>query len=132
MASLETLHADPLDDDAWSWWEGHRLRYNLVLAAAGWLAYAMAVIQAFALGRSMWASFGGAVSTTLFLGLTYLVAMGLANVAYLLGPTIEGWVRPAGVAGYRRAAFAVGLGVSCALAFALPLLRLADLLGYRV
>ena len=37
------------------------------------------------------------------------VVMGFANVFYLLGPAIEGWARPADVAGYRRTAYGMGL-----------------------
>ena len=129
MTSLGTASHDFIPDDAWTWWQGRRLRYNLALAAAGWLAYGLAVAQSFAFGRPMWSSPTGAFSMTLFLGAGYLVLMGFANVVFLLGPTVEGWVRPAGVAGYRRTAFAMGLWGSVALPFVLPLANLALLIG---
>lgn len=131
MTSLGTASHDFIDDDAWTWWQGRRLRYNLTLAAAGWLSYGLAVAQSFALGRPMWQTPVGAFSMTMFLGTGYLILMGFANVAFLLGPTVESWVRPAGVAAYRRAAFAMGLWGSFALPFALPLANLALLIGAR-
>ena len=129
MALLGTASHDFIPDDAWTWWQGRRLRYNLTLAAAGWLAYGLAVAQSFAFGRPMWSSPTGAFSMTLFLGAGYLILMGFANVAFLLGPTVEGWIRPASVAGYRRTAFAMGLWGSFALPFVLPLANLALLIG---
>jgi hypothetical protein len=131
MTSLGTASHEFIPDDAWTWWQGRRLRYNLTLAAAGWLAYGLAVGQSFAFGRPMWLSLTGALSMTLFLGVGYLILMGFANVAFLLGPAVEGWIRPANVAGYRRAAFAMGLWGSFALPFAMPAANLALLIGAR-
>ena len=130
MTSLGTASEFTVDD-AWTWWQARRLRFNLTLAAAGWLAYGLAVGQSFVLGKPMWQSPVGAFSMTLFLGAGYLVLMGFANVAFLLGPTVEGWIRPTGVSAYRRTAFAMGLWGSFALPFALPLANLALLIGAR-
>jgi hypothetical protein len=129
MTSLDTPHTDLLAEDAWSWWQGRRLRYNLGLAGAGWLAYGLAIGQSFAFGRPMWTSLAGAVSMTLFLGVGYLILMGFANVAFLAGPAVESWVRPADLRAYRRTAFAMGYWGSLALAFAFPAANLARLLG---
>ena len=130
MTSLGTA-SEFIVDDAWTWWQARRLRYNLTLAAAGWLAYGLAVAQSFILGKPMWQTPTGAFSMTLFLGAGFLILMGFANVAFLLGPTVEGWIRPARVAGYRRTAFAMGLWGSFALPFAMPLANLALLIGAR-
>jgi hypothetical protein len=116
MTSLGTASHEFIPDDAWTWWQGCRLRYNLTLAAAGWLAYGLAVGQSFAFGRPMWLSLTGALSMTLFLGVGYLILMGFANVAFLLGPA---------------AAFAMGLWGSFALPFAMPAVNLALLIGGR-
>ena len=131
MTSLGSASQDFIDDDAWTWWQARRLRYNLSLAAAGWLAYGLAVGQSFAFGRPLWQTPVSAFSMTLFLGVGYLIAMGFANVAFLLGPAVEGLIRPASVGGYRRTAFAMGLWGSFGLPFALPLANLALLIGAR-
>ena len=122
---------DFIIDDGWTWWQGKRLRYNLPLAAAGWLAYGVAVAQSFVLAKPMWLSPGGAFSMTLFLGVGYLILMGFANVIFLLGPALEGAVRPDAVAGYRRVAFGAILWGSAALAFAMPATHLALLIATR-
>lgn len=132
MTSLDAASHEFIVDDAWTWWQARRLRYNLALAAAGWLAYGLAVGQSFALGRPMWQTPTGAFSMTLFLGVGYLILMGFANVVFLLGPTFEGWTGPRGVGGYRRAAFPAILWGSFALPFVLPLANLALMIGARL
>ena len=129
MTSLGSASHDVFADDAWTWWQGRRLRYNLTLAAAGGLAYGLAVAQSFVFARPLWQSPTGAVSTTLFLGVGYLILMGFANVAFLLGPALEGWSRPADLTRYRQTAWSMGLWGSFALPFAMPLANLALLIG---
>ncbi len=118
-------------DDAWTWWQGRRLRFNLTLAAAGWLAYGLAVGQSFVLGKPMWQTPTGAFSMTLFLGVGYLILMGFANVVFLIGPAVEGWTGPRAAAGYRRIAFPAVLWGAFILPFAMPLANLALLIGAR-
>src|SRR5438270_13544013 len=90
MASLDSARdAGFFASDAWTWWQARRLRYNLALAAAGWVAYFLAVGLNYAFRHPVWRDAGGAVGMTLFLGTVWLVVMGFANVAFLLGPAVE-------------------------------------------
>jgi hypothetical protein len=116
-------------DDAWAWWQARRLRYNLALAAAGWVAYGATLALHLAIHRPMWRDWQGGLSMTLFLGVVYLVAMGIANVFYLLGPAVESWVKPPEPARFRRAAYGMGFWGSVALPFAFPLINLAAAIG---
>jgi hypothetical protein len=67
---------------------------------------------------------------TIFLGTLYLVVMGFANVCYLLGPAVEGWIRPADVDRYRKTAFAMGLWGSLIVPAIFPLVQLAMLIAH--
>jgi hypothetical protein len=130
MASLDNAQPNGFfSGDAWDWWQARRLRYNLTLAAAGWLAYGSALGLGLAFHKPMWKSWQGGVGMTLFLGTGFLVLMGVANVCFLLGPAVEGWVRPADVERYRRTAWAMGLMGSAALPFVFPLANLAIFIG---
>jgi len=130
MASLDSARQESFfSGDTWSWWQARRLRYNLVLATCGWLAYGAALATAVAFGKPMWRSWQGGLSMTLFLGTGFLVLMGFANVCYLLGPAVESWVKPADVGRYRRTAFAMGLIGSAAVPFLMPLANLAIFIG---
>jgi hypothetical protein len=130
MASLDSTRASSLfPGDSWVWWQARRLRYNLVLAAGGWIAYALVVWLNYAFGHPVWKDWRGGLGMTLFLGTGFLVVMGLANVAYLLGPAVEGWAKPADVNRYRRNAYAMGLWGSFAVPFVFPLVQLAMLIA---
>ncbi|HEX3365194.1 hypothetical protein [Phenylobacterium sp.] len=130
MASLDSVRAGGLfSGDSWVWWQARRLRYNLVLAAGGWIAYAAAIGLNYAFGHPVWKDWRGGLGMTLFLGTAFLVVMGIANVAYLLGPAVEGWARPADVDHYRRNAYAMGLWGSFAVPFVFPLVQLAMLIA---
>jgi hypothetical protein len=67
---------------------------------------------------------------TMFLGIVWLVVMGFANVAFLLGPAVEGWVKPADLGRYRRTAWTMGLWGSAAVAFIFPAVQLAMLIAH--
>ena len=119
----------PAADDIWTWWQSRRLAYNLGLAAAGIAAYLVNVALARASGVPMWAGPQDAISTTLALGVAYLVVMGIANVCFLLGPLSEAVMRPADPRSFRRSAFAMGFWASIALPFAVPAITLAAWIG---
>lgn len=121
--------ARSIQDDPWTWWQARRLTYNLALAAAGWISYALALVLHLAFRHPMWRDWQGGISMTLFLGVAYLVVMGMANVLYLLGPAVESWVRPPDPNRFRRAAYGMGLWGSVALPFGFPVINLAALLG---
>lgn len=55
-------------------------------------------------------------------GFFFLVAIGLANLCYQLGPLSELLVRPSNVDAFRHWVFGTGLTVSMALPFAMPTL----------
>ena len=115
--------------DAWTWWQARRLEYNLTLAAAGWIAYGLGIAVNYAFGHSMWQDWRGGLSTTLFLGTAYLLAMGVANACFLLGPLVESWARPKDIPRYRRATYAMGRWGSLLIPFSFPLILLAGLIA---
>ncbi len=130
MTSLDTARlGDLFSGETWTWWQARRLRYNLTLALAGWIAYGTGLGVALAFHKPMWRNWQGGLAMTLFLGTFFLVAMGVANVLYLLGPAVEGWVKPSDSARYRRTAYAMGLVGSAALPFVFPLANLAVFIG---
>ncbi len=117
------------DGDTWHWWQARRLRYNLTLAVGGWAAYGAGIALNYAFGHPVWRDWRGGLGMTLFLGVVYLIVMGFANVAYLLGPAIEAWVKPGDVDRYRRNAFAMGAWGSLIVPFSFPLVQLAMLIA---
>jgi hypothetical protein len=107
----------PLD-----WWESRRLRYNAGLLMAGRLAFISYVIvcctllpRAIPIGEIKITPF-----TTLFQAVGYLLAMGVANVCYFLGPLSEYILQPRNVDRYRRVCFRFGFWFSVLLPFAIP------------
>jgi hypothetical protein len=106
------------------WWASRRRRYNLALVAAGVLAF-ICYLAAFELRCANTPGAEVTLFTTLFQGITYLLAMGLANLFYQLGPGLERFVEPSLRPDYRRWAFRAGLAFSVALPFAVPLVILA-------
>jgi hypothetical protein len=132
MTSLDSGAGDGgfFSSDTWTWWQARRLQYNLTLAAGGWAAYALAVGLNYAFGHPVWRDWRGGLGMTLFLGTVYAVVMGMANVFYLLGPAVEGWVKPADVARYRRNAYAMGRWGSLAVPFCFPMVQLAMLIAH--
>ena len=131
MASLDSARSGGLfSGDSWTWWQAGRLRYNLTLAAGGWTGYALGIGLNYAFDHPVWKDWRGGLSMTIFLGTVFLVVMGIANVAYLLGPAVEGWARPADVGRYRRNAYAMGLWGSLAVPALFPLVQLAMLIAH--
>ena len=131
MASLDSAQPNGLfSGDAWAWWQARRLRYNLTLGAGGWVCYALAVGLNYAFGHPVWKDWRGGLGMTIFLGTVFLVVMGIANVCYLLGPGLEGSVKPAEGERYRRTAFAMGLWGSLAVPALFPLVQLALLIAH--
>jgi hypothetical protein len=130
MTLLGVSNEPLITGDAWTWWQGKRLRYNLTLAAAGWVAYGLGVGLNYAAGHPIWESWRGGLSMTIFLGVVWLVIMGFANVAFLLGPAIESWARPKDLGRYRRTAWTMGLWGSAAVPFIFPTVQFAALVGH--
>jgi hypothetical protein len=130
MVSSDTVQAGGLfGGDAWVWWQGRRLRYNLILAGGGLAAYGAAVGLHYAFGDQVWRDWRAGLGMTLFLGVAYLIVMGFANVLYLLGPAMESWVKPHDVDRFRRATFAMGAWGSLIVPFSFPLWLLSILIA---
>ena len=124
-----TLEPAPRADDAWRWWESRRLRYNIGLAIAG--ASAWGVFAAESLLMTDW--FSLSVSGTLGTGLLWLVAMGVANLLFFLGPVSERVLKPTDRDAYRRRVFGLGFWFSMAVPFLFPaavLIAILSTLGY--
>jgi len=113
--------------DAWRWWEARRLRYNLALAAAGVAAYGLWTLLP--VSTLLMRDWRAAISTTLILGVLYLLLIGVANICYLIGPALEAWLKPADPRGFRRRAYSLGFWGSVAAPFAFPALALAWLIA---
>jgi len=104
-----------------SWWQVRRIRYNIGLLVAGFLAFICYVV----IFSIYIESIPGAeitVFTIVFQGILYLLAMGVANVFYFLGPLGERLVLPSQLEAYRRISYRVGFWLSVALPFSVPLL----------
>ncbi len=129
MASFDTVQGNGFfHSDTWAWWQARRLRYNMTLAGGGCGAYGAAVGLHYAFGDHVWADWRAGLGMTLFLGVGYLIVMGVANVLYLLGPAMESWVKPHDVDRFRRTAFAMGAWGSLIVPFSFPLWLLAILI----
>ena len=113
--------------DSWRWWEGRRLRYNIGLAIAGALAWALFAIEASLL--TDW--FSLSVAATLAQGLAWLVVMGVANLAFFLGPVSERIFKPDDPDAYRRRIYGLGFWFSMAVPFLLPAVTLIAILATR-
>ena len=120
-----TLESPPRAGDAWRWWESRRLRYNIGLAIAGALAWALFALEASLL--TDW--FSISVSVTLAQGLAWLVAMGVANLAYFLGPVSERIFKPDDPDAYRRRIYGLGFWFSMAVPFLFPAVTLIAILA---
>jgi hypothetical protein len=112
--------------ETWKWWESRRLRYNLGLAVAGWVAWGMTELTLRSLTPYTQTITGTAeanwVSRMLYQGVAYLIFMAVANLFYLSGPVAEKLMQPADITGFRRRMFGLGFWFSVALPFFLPVL----------
>ena len=127
----EALNADQTSSDAWQWWEARRPRYNLGLAAGGFVAWALFVLEV-AVARPILLdrlSLDLSLSMTLGQGLAFLTIMAVANVCYLAGALSETVLKPSDAAGYRRRMWGLGFWLSFALPFLFPALILVNLLS---
>lgn len=121
MTEAITNMIPPARREAWRWWEGRRLRYNLALALAGWLAYALFWVLMITCNAPMVLDGRQIIAQTLFMGVGYLVFMGVANIFYLLGMLSESVARPEDVDHFRERTWAIGFWGSIALPFLFPL-----------
>ena len=107
------------------WWSKKRLRYNIGLAIAGWVAF---FIYA---GISYSLDFPPKMEITLsiiaFDSFLYLIIMGIANFCYFLGPLAETLFEPTDVKYYRHLAYNLGFWFSIALPLSFPGLTILSL-----
>ncbi len=106
---------------AFKWWEGRRRRYNVGLFISGPLAFVVYATIVFSFEEYIPdAEISGFTIALQSIG--YLLAVGLANIFYFLGPLSEKFVKPKNLIGYRESAYKLGFWFSVLLPFAIPLL----------
>ena len=103
------------------WWSKQRAWYNMALILAGMGAF-LAYAGVLAIRCAGDPEVEITIFTMAFQGVGYLIAMAFANLCYRLGVFAEELVRPRDVTTFRRAAFGLGVALSVALPFAIPLI----------
>ena len=107
--------------EAWTWWGARRRRYTVSLLTAGAVAFLLcAAAVEFRCSADPDAEI--TIFTTLFQGFAFLIAVGIANLFYNLGPALETRIGTRDRETYRRRAFRGGLWFSAALPFLIPAL----------
>lgn len=103
------------------WWSRRRLHYNIGLVVAGVLAFvAYAAIVSVFMDHKPDVEI--TAFTIMFQALGYLIAMGVANVCYFLGPLSERTIKPKDVRRYRKITYGLGFWFSMLLPFSVPAL----------
>lgn len=103
------------DLSASEWWGQRRARYNIGLVIAGLLAFGVYATRAFA-------EVGITVFTTIYLIVSFLLAIGTANILYFLAPISERLLKPGNVATYRNITYNLGFWFFVFILFISPLL----------
>ena len=103
------------DLSASEWWRQRRARYNIGLVIAGLLAFVAYATRAFA-------DVGITVFTTIYLIVSFLLAIGMANILYFLAPISEQLLKPGNVATYRNITYNLGFWFFVLILFISPLL----------
>jgi len=107
--------------NAWAWWSARRRQYTVSLLLAGAIAFLLyAAAVEFRCSGEPEAEI--TIITTFFQGFIFLIAVGIANLFFNLGPILETRFAHADREAYRRRAFRTGLWFSVALPFLVPLL----------
>jgi hypothetical protein len=83
------------------WWGQRRTRYNIGLFITGLLAFVAYATRAFT-GVEI------NVFTTIYLIVSFLLAIGMANIFYFLAPIPERLLKPGNVATYRNITYNLG------------------------
>jgi hypothetical protein len=103
------------DLSASEWWGLRRARFNIGLVIAGLLTFGIYAIRAFA-------DVGISVFTTIYLIVSFLLAIGIANILYFMGPISERLLKPENVATYRNITYNVCFWFFVFILFISPLL----------
>jgi hypothetical protein len=104
------------------WWAARRWPYNRALIIAGIVAFVCYVVVAGTLIARIDPGVEITIFTTAFQGFGYLVAMGIANLCYFLGPLSERIIRPRDPVHFRHIAYRLGFWFSVLLPFRIPVL----------
>lgn len=107
--------------DSQTWWRQKRLTYNVALLTAGFAAFVLYAVIFQALIDRLPEEAEFTAFTVIGQGIGFLAMMVVANVFYNLGATVERFLRPMNVEGFRKTAFQLGLWFSVALILSLPL-----------
>ena len=112
------------------WWRKRRLVYNagLILAGMSSLTFLAGSLE---FANCAAPDLQSVPMKLVYLALGYMVAMGLANLVFSLGPLTESRLKLEHVATFRRWAFGLGFAVSFALPFVGPMLFLAHCVYFR-
>jgi hypothetical protein len=97
------------------WWGQRRTRYNIGLFITGLLAFVAYATRAFT-GVEI------NVFTTIYLIVSFLLAIGMANIFYFLAPIPERLLKPGNVATYRNITYNLGFWFFVFILFISPLL----------
>jgi hypothetical protein len=108
------------------WWGRRRIRYSIGLVIAGFLAFVAYASIVFTFEKRI-PDADITVFTAVFQAVGYLIAMGIANICYLLGPMSERILKPRNVTTYRKITYNLGFWFSVLLPFPIP-----ALIGYVV
>ena len=103
------------DLSASEWWSQHRALYNIGLGIAG-----LFVFSAYAIKMS--SVVGLTVFTTMYLIVSVLLAIGIANILYFLAPIFEQLLKPGNVTTYRNITYNLGFWFFVFILFISPLL----------
>jgi len=101
------------------WWRQRRLRYNIGLVIAGLLAFVTYAAIVFTFEEKIQDA-EITVFTTVFQAVGYLIAIGIANLCYFLGPMSERLIRPKDVESFRKITYNLGFWLSVLLPFSIP------------
>jgi hypothetical protein len=97
------------------WWGQRRTRYNIGLFITGLLAFVAYATRAFT-GVEI------NVFTTIYLIVSFLLAIGMANIFYFLAPIPEQLLKPGNVSTYRNITYNLGFWFFVFILFISPLL----------
>lgn len=97
------------------WWSRHRALYNVRLGIAGLLIFS-------AYATKMSSVDGMTVFTTIYLIVSVLLTIGIANLLYFLAPVTEQLLKPRNVAIYRNLTYHISFWCFVIILFISPLL----------
>ena len=113
---------DKIEDLSTSeWWSQRRLKYNIGLVIAGVLALIAYIAIVFSF-EAIIPEKEITIFSIMFQAVGYLIAIGIANICYFLGPLSERMLKPKNVIMYRNVTYNIGYWFSVLLPFSIPAL----------